>query len=207
MPSKQFGWTNPEDFRSCIDRVLAGDNAAAEELYEKCRRFVRVLAIGKLQRKILVRVDESDVAQETMRKIISDLNQFQGQTVGEFVGWLQKTLRNTVLNLARAHRAMKRDVDITIHESYSSAMGLADLCAAESSNCPQQYLLKSELLLRLAWAMGELQELNPRQHRAVELKHLQQMPIDAVAAELGKSPEAAAGLFRRGIESLRDLMK
>ena len=61
--------------------------------------------------------------------------------------------------------------------------------------------------MRLAWAMGELSESHPEQHRAVELKQLEQLKIDEVATELGKSPEAAAGLYQRGIRQLRKLME
>ena len=194
------------DFRAFIDRVVGGDKEDEAKLHEEGRRIVRILSVGMLPRKILVRADESDVAQDTMLKAISDLPQFHGQSVGEFVEWLKRILSHTVQNLARAHKAKMRDVNLTIHECYSSAQGLADLCAAPSDG-PTQRALEGERLMRLAWAMGELSESHPEQHRAVELKQLQQLKIDEVAKELGKSPEAAAGLYQRGIKQLRKLME
>ena len=128
------------NFRAFIDRVVAGNKEDEAKLHEAARRFVRMLSVGMLPRKILVRADESDVAQDTMLKAISDLSQFRGQSVGEFIEWLKTILSRTIQNLARAHNAMKRDVDLTIHECYSSAQGLANLCVDTSAGPIQRVL-------------------------------------------------------------------
>ena len=59
---------------------------------------------------------------------------------------------------------------------------------------------RNEQLLRLAEALARLPE---DQRRAVELKHLRGCSLEEVGRELGRSPEAAAGLLRRGLDKLR----
>ncbi|TWU05143.1 RNA polymerase sigma factor RpoE [Symmachiella macrocystis] len=193
----------PCSFREFIELVLAGDPSATEQLFKKYRHLVRILAVGMLQKKVLVRVDESDIAQETMQKAVADLNQFQGQTEAQFVDWLKTILSRTAQNCVRFQKAQKRDVDRTINESYSSAIVFAETCRAASSNCPQNRASQNELILRLSWA---IEELSKNERRAVELQHFQMMKIDDIAIEMDKSPVAVAGLLYRGIKKLKKLM-
>ena len=193
----------PDDFRASLELVLAGDPAAAEQFFVKYRRVVRLLAVGMLQRRVQVRIDESDIAQETMRKAVADLRQFRGCTEGQFVDWLKTVLRHTAQNLVRDHKAKRRNVDCTIHESYSSALVLAEKCVAPASDGPQHRAAQSELLVQLAWALGELTD---NERLAVEMQQLQGMRVDDIATALGKTPVAATGLIYRGMKKLKRLM-
>ncbi len=92
----------PGDFRALLDLVLEGDPAAADQFFLKYRRVVRLLAAGMLQRRVQVRIDESDITQETMRKAVADLREFRGCTEGQFVDWLKAVLRHTAQNVVRA---------------------------------------------------------------------------------------------------------
>ncbi len=196
--------TDPQgNFREALDLVLAGDQSATEELFTKYRRLVRLLAVGMLQQKVLVRVDESDIAQETMRKAAIDLKQFHGQTEAQFVDWLKTILRHTAQNSVRDHKAKKRDLDRTINESYSSAMMLAEKCVTRSSDCPQQLAVQRESLVVLAQALSELSN---SERLAIEMQQLQGMKVDDIAATLEKTPVAVAGLIYRGMKKLKRLM-
>ena len=60
---------------------------------------------------------------------------------------------------------------------------------------------RNEQLLRLAGALAQL----PDDHRqAIELHHLQGMPLAEVARELGRTEPSVAGLLRRGLGKLRE---
>ena len=62
---------------------------------------------------------------------------------------------------------------------------------------------KNEELLRLAWALSELPEL---QHVAVELHHLGGLSLAETAKRLNRTEASVAGLVRRGLIRLRELL-
>jgi RNA polymerase sigma-70 factor (ECF subfamily) len=64
--------------------------------------------------------------------------------------------------------------------------------------------VRDEELRRLAEALAGLPE---DQRQAVELHHLHGLPVEEVAAALGRSESAAGGLLRRGLRRLRELMR
>jgi len=59
------------------------------------------------------------------------------------------------------------------------------------------------LLLRVAGAIDQLPE---DQHDAVVLRDLMGLPVAEVAARMGRTPKAAAGLLLRGRARLRELL-
>ncbi len=60
--------------------------------------------------------------------------------------------------------------------------------------------MRLEQAARFLEALGQLP---PDQREAVRLRHVEGLPIDEIAARLGRSPEAAAGLLKRGLHALR----
>ena len=137
-----------------------------------------------------------------MVKVKVDLADFRGNTEAEFVKWLKTILIRTASNLARANRAQRNDIDRTVNETYSSALNLAQLCMADSSECPQRRLSQAELLTWLSQTLGSL---GTDQRRAVTMVYLHSKKVDEAALSLGRSPEAVAGLVYRGVEKLKRL--
>ena len=64
--------------------------------------------------------------------------------------------------------------------------------------------MKNEQLLRLTAALVRLPDA---QREAVILHHLQGMTLPTVAARLGRSEPAVAGLLHRGLKKLRELLR
>jgi len=71
--------------------------------------------------------------------------------------------------------------------------------AAEQSS-PSQHAIRQEELLRMAESLASLPE---SQRRAIELHHLEGRPLAEIAAELGSTKAAVAGLLHRGLKTLR----
>ena len=63
--------------------------------------------------------------------------------------------------------------------------------------------MREEDVFRLAQALATLPE---NQRRAVELHHLKGWSLNEIAAELGSSKPAVAGLLHRGLMKLRELL-
>ena len=72
------------------------------------------------------------------------------------------------------------------------------------STSPSGQAIRHEELFRLAEALAQLPE---DQRMAVELHHLQDCSVAEVAGQLGRTEASVAGLLRRGLRRLRELLQ
>jgi RNA polymerase sigma-70 factor (ECF subfamily) len=170
---------------------------------DQYRDYLRLLARLQLDPRLQSKLDPSDVVQLTLVKAQQHLDQFRGKTEAELAAWLRRILANT---LADAARKFQREVPLaprleeSLHESSARLEGW--LVAEQSS--PSEQAMRQEHLLRLAQALGQLPE---DQRVAVEFHYLKAGSVAEVAAHMGRSEAAVAGLLRRGLKKLRDLLQ
>ena len=84
-----------------------------------------------------------------------------------------------------------------------SATGLENWLAANHTS-PSEAALRNERLELLATA---LQELPEDQRKIVLLARIRELPLQQIADATGRTLPAVAGLLRRGIARLRELME
>ncbi|PAY19473.1 hypothetical protein CKO51_11475 [Rhodopirellula sp. SM50] len=170
---------------------------------EQYRRYLRVLADMQLNPRFRSKEDVSDVVQTTLLRAYQDLDGFRGSSEVELRAWLKTILTHTLINLVNKYQAQKRDIrlersiDQQLHESALRIIG--ELPAKQTS--PSQHLIRQERAEQLAEAMGSLLEA---ECTAVMLKHVHGWKVSDIAVHLGRSPEAVAGLLRRGLKKLRN---
>jgi RNA polymerase sigma-70 factor (ECF subfamily) len=172
---------------------------------EEFQQFLMILARAHLGPQLQSRFDASDLVQQTLLEAYRNLDQFRGSTDAEMAGWLKKMLAFNVQDLRRAHRRQKRDIS----REQSLQPALDDTCtrleawieAVQTS--PSGRVTRDEQILRLSRA---LQELPEAQRMAVELHHLEGLTLANTAAQLDRSTAAVAGLLRRGLSRLRELL-
>lgn len=178
----------------------AGPSKHAVEDY---RDYLHLLARLQLDPRLRGKVDPSDVVQQTLAKAHQNRAQFRGQTVAEWAGWLRRILANTLIDAARKHQrelALERSLEQAVDES--SARLEAWLAADQTS--PSEIAARQEQLLSLARALAQLPE---DQRTAVEQHHLRDASVAEVAALMGRTEPAVAGLLRRGLKKLRELLQ
>jgi RNA polymerase sigma-70 factor (ECF subfamily) len=174
---------------------------------EKYREYLRLLARLQLDARLQAKLDASDIVQETFLKAYQAQieGRFREQSDAETEAWLRQILANTLADAVRKYAAAKQD--LRLEQSLqgpledSSSRLQAWLEADQSS--PSQQVVRQEQLRRLADALAQLP---PDQRMAVELKKLHGRSVAAIAEQMGKSRAAVAGLIRRGLGRLRELL-
>src|SRR5262249_5476426 len=83
-----------------------------------------------------------------------------------------------------------------------SSARLGQWLAAEESS-PSQRAMHQEQLLGMAEALAQLPD---DQRLALEMRHLQDLPVTEISRLMGRSPAAVAGLLRRGLKAIRSLL-
>jgi RNA polymerase sigma-70 factor (ECF subfamily) len=169
---------------------------------EDYRDYLHLLARLQLDPRLRGKLDPSDVVQQTLVKAHQYQGQYRGQTAGERAGWLRRILANTLIDAARK---FQRELDLE-HDPgpgiEASSQRLEAWISAQQSS-PSEVAVREEQLLRLASALAQLPE---DQRVAVELHHLREAAVADIAAQMGRTEASVAGLLRRGLKRLRELL-
>src|SRR5271165_6970503 len=92
-----------------LTQARAGDVPALGRLLELYRNYLRVVARAMIGQALRVRLDASDLVQETFLKAHREFRQFLGSSEPELTAWLRQILVHTLANQARHHRRRGRD--------------------------------------------------------------------------------------------------
>jgi len=153
-----------------------------------------------------VRLDASDLVQETFLKAHREFGQFLGATEPEFVAWLRQILVRTLANQVKHHRSQKRDYQR--QESVEDMLGRSSLTVeaalAAPVSSPSSMATKREQSVLLADALERL----PAHYREVfVLRNLEHVPFGEIAVRMGRSPGAARVLWKRAMDRLSQLLR
>ena len=185
-----------------LELARQGDREALGRLLESQRATLRRLAERQLRGPVAVRVDASDIIQQTFLEAHRNFPQFAGLDARELAAWLRTILDHKVAGAIRDHTLLqKRNVhrDRSIDDSHGGAASLKQQLDAGLSS-PSQKAIRGEEEERLLEALAVLPD---DQREAVRLRHLEGWPLADIAHHLGRSPAATAGLIKRGMQTLR----
>jgi RNA polymerase sigma-70 factor (ECF subfamily) len=163
------------------------------------RGYLQLLARLQLDERLRGELDPSDVVQEALLKAHQGQAECRAQTDAERAAWLRQVLANTLADAARRYLgADMRNVDLERSLQESSAR--LERLLADDRSTPEEQAQRHEQLARLAEGLAALPD---DQRQAVELRHLQGIPVGEVARRMGRTRPAVAGLLRRGLDALR----
>jgi RNA polymerase sigma-70 factor (ECF subfamily) len=186
-----------------LTRARAGDSEAVGVLLEQFRPYLRILAQRQLEGPLGVRLDASDLVQQTCLSAVRHIQKFDGVSEAAFVAWLRTIHQNNIRTAIRDHLiAQKRAAGRELTPADEQSIDQSLVAASESS--PSQRLMRGESAVRLAAA---LQDLPDDQREAVRLRYLEGRSLAEIAERLDRSVVAAAGLVKRGLMQLRTLMR
>lgn len=185
---------------------MANDTGAFRKELARFRDYLILLAEMKLSPALRAKISSSDVVQETLLQAHQHLDQFQGKTEAELAAWLRQILVRHLIDTLRKYRSQARDVarERPLEaEAEASSQRLERWLATEEAS-PSRLAMHEEEIFHLATALALVPE---EQRNVVELKHLQGWSVAEICQHLGKSEAAVAGLLRRGLQRLRELLQ
>ncbi len=170
---------------------------------ERFRAYLVLLARLQVGPALRDRVDLSGVVQQTLLEAHQELvRSARPRSEAELTAWLRSILGHNLADglrkLATRKRDAKRDRSLSLALDESSSRLERWLAAPDSS--PSRKLIRQEETLRVAEALARLPE---KQRRAIEMHHLQGLPLAEIARELNTTKAAVAGLLHRGLKALR----
>jgi RNA polymerase sigma-70 factor (ECF subfamily) len=172
---------------------------------EQFRAYLRLLARLGLGPQLRAKVDLSGVVQETLVKAFRAWEQFRVLPEGEKSVWLRKVLANHLKDVIANLKAQKRDVlrERSLEAALDASSARLEVWLAADADSPSAIAMLHENQLRLAQALEQLSE---DRRTAVELRSFQGLSLEETAREMGKSKDAVAQLYSRGLKDLSTLL-
>lgn len=167
---------------------------------------VRARLIG-LDPRIRIRFDESDLVQETLLKAADPATpQCRGETAAERLAWLEEIQNHLYIDRYREANADKRDVKLEreFRQLISGSTVSWEKNFADPGDTPLEQVMKKEIALKLALA---IQELPADQRDVVMAREMLHLSLEETAQVLGKTVGSVAGLYRRGLKSLKEHLR
>jgi RNA polymerase sigma-70 factor (ECF subfamily) len=173
---------------------------------EQFRSYLLILAQLHWDTKMQGQLDPSDLVQQTLLEAHERIGQFKGTNRGELAAWLRKSLAHNITDALRKLGRKKRDpkLERSLEIALEDSSNRLHACLIAPELTPRTQAEKNEESARLADALAQLP---PQYREAVILRHLKGLSLKELAETLGRGEASAAGLLRRGLTQLRELMK
>jgi RNA polymerase sigma-70 factor, ECF subfamily len=167
--------------------------------------YLEALAAIQVSPRLRSKFGASDIIQETLKEALEGYDRLQAMGEAERRLYLRKMLLNNLRDQIDRFTAQGRDVSRErplVEEAEASSVRVGQWLAREESP-PLERMERHERAERLLEALAELPE---RERQAVVLQRFHGWKLQEIAAELGCTVGAVAGLQARGLRRLRDLL-
>jgi len=187
-----------------LERARQGDMAARNELFEKCRAYVSLVARAQVASWLQAKVDYSDVVQQTLLEAHRGLEHFRGTTDGEWLAWLRRIVQTNAADFVRRYatagkRRAAREVSLDQRVGDDSQGFVRD--PSDPGQTPSQIVLRREQELEISQAVSRLPE---DYQEVIILRNLERLPFDEIARRLGRSRPAVQMLWMRALRKLQE---
>ncbi|HEY8505264.1 MAG TPA: sigma-70 family RNA polymerase sigma factor [Gemmataceae bacterium] len=166
------------DDRDLVARCRAGDQAAAQVLFDRFVERLLLLARRRISQRLASRVDPEDIVQSVFRTFFHRLkqDQFQFDDQDDLFKLLVRITVHKTLRQIAFHKAAKRDPGMEAHQGENNQEMLAQVLDAEPS--PETIVTFMDHLEHF------LSQLRPEDRQILELR-LQGYSTEEIAQQLG----------------------
>jgi RNA polymerase sigma-70 factor, ECF subfamily len=189
-----------------LEQARRGDDDALGRLLELYRNYLRLVARSLISAALRVKLEPSDLVQETFLKAHREFTQFEGRSEPELVGWLRRILVRSLVNQAKHHRRQVRN-----HQRQESLEQLLDRSSitiqqalASPISSPSEQASRREQAVLLADALSRL----PDDYRETFIRRtLEHVPFQTIAVEMSRSVGAVRMLWARAVKRLTQMLE
>jgi RNA polymerase sigma-70 factor, ECF subfamily len=171
---------------------------------ERFRAYLDLLAKLEVAPRLRDKVDLSGVVQQTLLEADQGMRAEprSERTPAEVAAWLRSILSHNLADVLRKLKARKRDFrrEWSLETALNQSASRVEQWLAAEQSSPSGQAIRQEELLKMAESLATLPD---GQRRAIELHHLQGLPLGEIARQLGTTKSAVAGLLHRGLKALR----
>jgi RNA polymerase sigma-70 factor, ECF subfamily len=194
------------DTDQLLQRVAAGEPAAAAALLTRHEARLRRMVEMRLDTRLASRLDPSDIVQDVMVEAHKRLATYAQQREIPFYPWLRAIAWDKLIEMNRRHiaaerRSVRREAD-RLDLSGDSELILVNRLAA-ATRTPNEQLIQREITARVRRA---IEGLKPLDREVVVLRHLEELSFPETAAVLRLSEGAVYTRYRRAIERLHRVL-
>jgi RNA polymerase sigma-70 factor (ECF subfamily) len=188
-----------------IERCRQGEAAAREQLFDRYRQYLRLLAQAQLGRYLRAKCDPSDLVQQTLLEAHRDFHRFTGRREAVLMAWLRQILAHNLFNEARRFAAQQRNAarEVSLEQmqaglDYSSAV--LSRCLPAPTSSPSHAAAEREAAVMLANRLSRL----PADYQTVLLLRVfEGLPAEEVAKRMNRTAGAVRMLQMRALTALR----
>jgi len=174
-----------------VDQAAAGDHAAVEVLCARLQGRLKVWARGRLPDYARSLKDTDDLVQEALTRSVSRLAVFSNETEGSFLRYLQRAVKNLILNEIRRTQSQ-------------NPAGELDANIADTGQSPIERFVDRESLTRYETA---LDRLTAEEQELVVARLELDMSFQEIALHTGRpSADAARMAVTRAVRKLAKVM-
>ncbi len=181
---------------------MGDDGEELARRLESFRNYLLLLARARLDGRLRSKMDPADLVQQTLTRALERREQFHGASDEQRAAWLRTLLAHAMVDAVRKH-GRHEGAECSLESALEQSSARLELFLTADQTSPSGRVEKQERLVRLADA---LEALPDDQRTAIELKHLQGLPLIEVAQQMNRSVPAVAGLLQRAMKALRNGM-
>ncbi|QDU81457.1 RNA polymerase sigma factor CnrH [Polystyrenella longa] len=200
-------WPEAEQTGKFLKAAEQGDSSARDQLLERHRESVKRMIELRMDRRLLQRVDASDIVQDVLLEAHRRLAAYFENPGMPFHLWLRQLAQDRIIDMHRRHRvAQRRSLDReqplspqwVEHSSLNLGVQLQD-----TQLTPAAENLRREMTGLLLSAIDQLDETD---REIILMRHFEQLDNQEVAKLLGLSPAAAGMRHLRALRRLKEYL-
>jgi RNA polymerase sigma-70 factor (ECF subfamily) len=205
MATKMCNSCSP-DFVSRLSRAKSASEKDRHDLLEGYRNYLLLLTSIRSDRKLRIKMGDSDLVQETLIQANRDFDQFRGISEEELTSWLRAILSAKKAKLARRYygtAARDPRLETQMQDEMNNSSQLLDRAFLDYGSSQSRQAAGRERSVLLADALAALPE---HYREVVVLRHIKGYKLAEVAESMDRSVDSVKKLWARAMIQLRTSM-